>query len=563
MNFIKKYLILALILIFAFIIRLNNLSTTPVALFGDETDIGYQAYSILKTGKDYFGNPFPIYFQSFFEYRMPLQVYFTVPFTIFGLNEYTVRLPSLIMGTLNILALYLLLKTCLKKKIENVIIPLVSALVLATSPWHIHYSRLAFDVNLMLFLLLLGFIFLFKSQKNSKILLFAVISFGLSFYAYSTSIIFLIFLLPIYFYIYKDKYLFLFKQDKKNFFLAFITTAVISLPLILNIFSSEASARFSGINITNDQSIIDKIIYYRSQDGKLGRLFHNKLLEYNRAFFANYLQALSPYFLYIKGDPIVRHSVPDFGLLLFSTFPLLLLGLIFSGKLSKLSIFFLSWLFIAPISSSLTINGGNHATRLYLMLPALVFFIGKGVVVLKKLLNKKLFYLSSALIFIVMLIELTCWFHQYYSHYNIQSWENYGYGYKEVAMYIKDNYANYDKIIINNDRAPWLSDYLFWTETDPKFFQLNFNGIEYKDNILDNFKGFNFDKVYFGNFNEPQNAISELTSKDLWITYQNTVEIPGDWDWLKYPPEGVKVLLQIPTPDKQMPYLYIITKEND
>ena len=57
--------------------------------------------------------------------------------------------------------------------------------------------------------------------------------------------------------------------------------------------------------------------------------------------------------------------------------------------------------------------------------------------------------------------------------------------------------------------------------------------------------------------------LNELTSNDLWITYQTTDEIPGDWDWLKYPPQGVKVLLQVLTPDKRMPYLYIITKEDD
>ena len=110
---IKKYFIIVLILIFAFIIRLNNLSTTPVALFGDETDIGYQAYSILKTGKRLFRQFFPIYFQSFLNI-MPLQVYLTVPFTIFGLNEYTVRLPSLIMGILNIFCPLFIVKNLFK-----------------------------------------------------------------------------------------------------------------------------------------------------------------------------------------------------------------------------------------------------------------------------------------------------------------------------------------------------------------------------------------------------------------------------------------------------------------
>ena len=32
--------------------RLYKLDKFPPALFGDEVDVGYQAYSILKTGKD-------------------------------------------------------------------------------------------------------------------------------------------------------------------------------------------------------------------------------------------------------------------------------------------------------------------------------------------------------------------------------------------------------------------------------------------------------------------------------------------------------------------------------
>ena len=46
----KKWILIA-ILIVASVLRLWGLNKVPVSLFGDEVDVGYQAYSILKTGK--------------------------------------------------------------------------------------------------------------------------------------------------------------------------------------------------------------------------------------------------------------------------------------------------------------------------------------------------------------------------------------------------------------------------------------------------------------------------------------------------------------------------------
>ena len=62
-----------------------------VELFGDELDAGYQAYSIMTTGRDYYGNFMPTYMHSFSEWRAPGLMYSMVLFIkIFGLNEWGV-----------------------------------------------------------------------------------------------------------------------------------------------------------------------------------------------------------------------------------------------------------------------------------------------------------------------------------------------------------------------------------------------------------------------------------------------------------------------------------------
>ena len=51
--------------ILAIFLRFTQLGQIPLGLNKDETAIGYNAYSILKTGRDEYGNYMPLYFKSF------------------------------------------------------------------------------------------------------------------------------------------------------------------------------------------------------------------------------------------------------------------------------------------------------------------------------------------------------------------------------------------------------------------------------------------------------------------------------------------------------------------
>ncbi len=157
-----KILLIAILLVASFL-RLWKLTEVPVSLFGDELDVGYHAYSILKTGKDYSGNLLPLHFQSLAEWRTPLYLYSAVPtVAIYGISPLGVRLPAAFFGILGILGLYLLVKQISK----NEKLALASAVFLAISPWHIQYSRAAFEVTMLLAFLLFGLYFFFRSFKR-------------------------------------------------------------------------------------------------------------------------------------------------------------------------------------------------------------------------------------------------------------------------------------------------------------------------------------------------------------------------------------------------------------
>src|SRR4030067_2648146 len=98
------------ILTLAALLRFWKLDSYP-ALNADEAAIGYNAYSLLQTGHDEHGNPWPIHFQSFNDYKPGLYFYLVLPFIKFlGLNVWSVRLPNAFIGVLTVVAVYLLIK---------------------------------------------------------------------------------------------------------------------------------------------------------------------------------------------------------------------------------------------------------------------------------------------------------------------------------------------------------------------------------------------------------------------------------------------------------------------
>src|ERR1035437_697517 len=173
--FLKKIPII-LILILALFLRIWHIDAVPVALFGDELDVGYHALSILTTGRDYSGDFMPMHFKALAEYRTPLYIYSAVPtVAIFGISPMGVRLPAVIFGVLGIWIFYLLIK----RITQNKTLSLLSAFLLCISPWHLQYSRAGFEVTEMLFFYMAGIYCLLKGFKNYKWLFLSAVSLGL------------------------------------------------------------------------------------------------------------------------------------------------------------------------------------------------------------------------------------------------------------------------------------------------------------------------------------------------------------------------------------------------
>lgn len=461
--------LLIVILLTAFFLRFYKLSTIPDGFFDDESAIGYNAYSILKTGRDEWGQFLPLYFKSTGEYKLPGYIYLTIPFIlIFGLNEFAIRFLSALAGFFTILvtfflARHLAIKIFKSKKAD--LVGIISALFLTFEPWHVHFSRIALEANLSLFFVILGFYLLLSTKKiKSKKSIFGFFLLSLSFFTYLASRIFVPLLSIFLLIIYKNK-----KEERKKW----LVNLFIFLSLFLSLFlNAESLSRAKGISILHpfvkegiEGRICEKIEEHQKFNPFL-RLIHNKPIEYGQRVLKQYLNHFSPDFLFFKGDQFnKRFSIPFMGNLLLFELPFFLAGLYF--LLSKKHYFMPLWLISAPVPSALSFQSPSSVRSIFI-LPAFQIIAAVGIIYLFEKFSKKS-YLRKLFVFSfgpLLIINIIYFLDNYFVHQLIHKPYNWDYDFKKMALQAKELESDYDEIIIGKEGAT-CSHILFFRKVDP------------------------------------------------------------------------------------------------
>lgn len=547
---LRKNLGLILILIVAIFLRFVKLDY--LEMFGDELDAGYQAYSLGETGRDYKGNLLPTYAHSFSEWRAPLMMYAMIPFVkVFGLNEYGVRGYSAFFGVLSILGLYFLLKV---GKV-NKSVALVSCLLLAIIPWHIQYSRSAFELTLLSSLIIFGFYFFIRYLERKKMwmLIGSAVLLSLSFYTYNTANVYVPLIITAIFVI-------SWFINKKLSFRPFLNLLVImfflSLPILVQIFSGHGAERFKKFSVFNNDNMVSTINTYRTEDknSSISKFYYNKPVLIAKTIAANYANAFSSDFLFGRGDVTFRHSLHMVGNLFWVQAILIVLGVIvFIKKKEKVfgDYLMIGLLIISPIPSSLTVDGAYHASRLFLMVFPLVYFSAIGLLSVFK--YKRII---GWLVVLVMFFEFTYYQYYYWTSYGKESWRWWHFGYKQTIQLVGKYEGNYKKLMLDNTYEPSLIRYLFWNKVDPRLV-LGFEDKTLSEGV-DGYDGFCLnEKACFVDF---KGRLSSEKMKDdaLYVINQQN-NVGGDWDWSKNTPEGIRVLEVVRDP-KLEPLFYLVEK---
>ena len=484
---------LTLVVILAFALRVYKVTEDPPSLNWDEVSIGYNAYSILKTGRDEWGQAFPLHFKAYGEYKLPVQIYASIPgIAIFGLNEFGVRITPVIYGTLTVLLLYFLAKELTKSSKVG----LVSAFLLATSPWHIHLTRASFESSFSVFWVMLGILMLYKGLKSKKYLVLSAIPLALAVYTYNSARVFTPMFILAFLFIYRKELL----KMKKTTTLMLVIFGVCMLPLVPFSITGEVANRYKLVSIVDDAGLVPRIDEARNMStlpSPVKEIVHNRYTYLGLTFISNYLAHFTPSFLFIDGAPHKQHHVPGTGQMYLIQAPFIFLGLYYLFRDKKeYKWLLLAWVLLAFIPVAITRDSIPHALRTLIAAPPYAVLTAIGVVfLLEKLKSKSLKWFIAIGASVILILEITNYQYNFYTSYPLMYSRDWQYGYKQVVDYIGAHYDQYDEIVFTRAYGEPHMFTLFFLGWDPGKFQSdpNLNRFETFDWV----RVLNFDKFYF------------------------------------------------------------------
>ncbi len=425
--FLKKNLyqiFLVLILILGFFLRFYKLDTNPYGFFCDEASIGYNAYSLINSGTDEWGVSWPLFFKAFGEFKGPIMIYSTLPFVYFlGLSELSVRLVSVLYGTATIIAIYFL-----GKRLFNRQVGLISALLLAISPWHIHFSRVNLEglIPFVFFTVLATCFWLkfLKTKITSGYL--SILFFSLAFYSYFPA---RIFIPPFFIFLVFSNLKFLLR-NYKGIIKLFIFGLILITPMILHLTFGEGLSRWQQVR------------------GDFN------LLNLTRKYF----QYFSSDFLFFQGDIdfngqfITRHSVRGLGELYLLQLPFILISIFYLIKalFKKEYLTILVWLFIYPFCDLFTSSVSPQATRTIIGVIPFQILTSLGIYQLFKFLKNKFYKITTIAIISILFVTSFLNYQKLYQKYSQYSSDFWGWqsGPKEILTYFKSHQSEYAQLCL-------------------------------------------------------------------------------------------------------------------
>lgn len=464
----KKYLFLIiLILLLAAFLRLWRLEEVPTGLHGDEVSLGYNAYSILKTGKDEWGERYPLHFKAFGDYR-PGGYFYLVALSeiIFGLTGYAIRFPSALVGILSIPLIGGLTYLATKEKSSFIAASLFTAL----SPWHLIVSRSSSEQLASLFFVLIGLCFYLLAQKRLSGLSMVVCigSLVLSQFFYHAARLFVPLLCL--FLIVDGLHLRL-----KMRLIGLLFVPVISAGLLYYGVPT-AKTRVKEVSLLTHPGVQLVIDEYIREEGPgkalIARFFHNKPWGYLRAIGANYLDYFSSGFLFFDRYFPKRYHVPAAGLFYLFSLPLLIFGMCVLVNNAVRYRLILAWLVLAPAAASVTIDDIPHLQRALLLLPVLIIVETLGLIWVIRAWSKRLKLGFLLVLGAAMFYEFLYFSHQYFSHERVHRPWYRDAGYPALVAQVNRLQGTAEEFVITESHGEPYLFFLYYGKVDPREYQL-------------------------------------------------------------------------------------------
>lgn len=452
----KIFFSLIIISLLSVALFLYKLTSSPPCINADEATNAYDAYSILKTGKDQYGNFLPLRFESFGDYKLPLLTYLAVPFIkIFGLNELGIRMVNLPFVFFFPIIVYFLTKELFGKNSVG----FVAALLTAFAPGLQLLGRQAHEGYLTAFFLTLTFYLFMRFFKKQNILNYSLFTtnYLLMLFGYHSSRLWAGFFILLFIY-------FIIKRKIKIHYLLGIL-GVLGIFTVTDITNSPS--RIKNLLFFNNIGFTLKINELRAEGGS--RLLYNKLTVGMKEATSQYLNYFSPQFLVSSGDENYRFGFPGVSPITPVEYIFVFVGLyyLFKNK-EKWRFLILFMLLFSPISGALSWAGLSITRTIFIFIPILIIS-SYGIV--------NFLYRKNVLLYLILytlyLILLFYSWDFYLNHYPkratvIRSWQC---GYKELVSYAAKNYNNFDRFYITKKNGQPYIFFLFYLKYPPYLYQ--------------------------------------------------------------------------------------------
>lgn len=444
------YWLFGLILLVAAGLRFYQLSQVPHGMTWDEAAIGYNGFAIFNTRRDEWIHRLPISFMSFGDFKAPLAIYLNGFFTaVLGMNLWAVRLPFALASIAAIAGMILL-----TEKISNKKWSLVAGVMMTFSPWHLHYSRAGFESGMSLALLVwsLYFLLFYIKDKHKKFLSLAlatVLAVSSIYTYHSAKLVVPLIILIIIAWFQRE----IFKKIRASIAAAGLGLTLM-IPMIWDSIKGKGLERL-GTTILDELSGWELIVTVLKQ----------------------FLAHLNPSFLIQGATTTLRHGDGTWGVLLPTTFILIIIGFYYGLKKMKSKqkdeVFYLglALILVGLIPASLG-EEVPHSNRSLLALPG---FILMAVFGLKSLLKQiKKIEIKRSLVSTLALAHFlifVAYISNYYTAFAGESAADFKDGYLEAFEFIVPFEEEVSKILFTSDYGQPYIYALFVRQTNPIWYQ--------------------------------------------------------------------------------------------
>lgn len=494
----KVFTITAVIIFFALnlFVRFYGLENSPASLGFDEASLGYNAYSLMQTGRDEWGNYLPLSLRSFGDYKPALYAYSAIPFIkVFGLSQASVRMPSAFWGAIASVFLLLIFKRITKTSWP---VAFFVSVFIALSPWRLHFSRVALETNLASSFFTIMVWFLVNRQKHRFYRLGTILFGALAIYSYHSArvavpaMLLLVALDP------------LGRRIKKQLFFPLILILVLSLP----IFIANGNDVFTRFNQTN---LFSKFYPFTPKEIISGpnpwlSLTNNPLYYLSGHLFGRMIAYLSPHNLSETFYPwvvksamvIVRNGSLGFLGTIFFIFGLKTLLKSLDQKNNHRLLLY--WLIAGALPAAVTWEW-FHPFRALNLFPTLDLISGLGLLLLIKHLRR------WAIILVILMIPTLLF--NWLNEINYSVWENNGEfqpgGFREGVTTLMTLAEKYPVIYVDTPQLQSYIFFLFYGKIDPSVIQNTIRLYHHPEGFSD--RVFDFGKFVYKKFSWPEDQL--------------------------------------------------------